>query len=173
VSWKGSAGRKGQRGRENSLPSKTSPRVLSQASPGLGYPSTKNVNCCVSCLSFQSFSAVKTHWEWERRAKRVRGMPAKGWGSPSGWSSLRREARGIPRDTPAFSTLLCPEADTLVFLQANPRRRVSPDNVGISGDSQGQTRSPLHDCYNGSCTNCVRWRREKSDSTHHRGISRK
>lgn len=76
----------------------------------------------------------------------------------------------FPR-TPAFSRLPCLEAATLVLLQANPHGRVSPDNVGISRDSQEQTHNPHYDYCYGSFKNYVRWRREKLDSIHRRGVS--
>lgn len=70
-----------------------------------------------------------------------------------------------------FSRLPCLEAATLVLLQANPRRRVSPDNVGISRDSQERTHNPLYNYYYSSFKNYLRWRREKLDFTHRREIS--
>lgn len=44
----------------------------SQASLGLGYPSRKNVYCCILCLYFQSYLTVKNYQEWEYQAV---GMP--------------------------------------------------------------------------------------------------
>lgn len=58
-------------------PKQDEPCAQSQASLELGYPSSKNLNCCILCLSFQSCLTVKNHQEWEPWAERACVMPEK------------------------------------------------------------------------------------------------
>lgn len=103
VSWKGSARRKGQRGWERLLPSKTSPAFRAKPPWGLAIRAGKMWTVAFRAFSFQSCLTVKKHQEWECQAERVCVMPEKGGGgSLLHQRSLWREARGFPQDTSVF-----------------------------------------------------------------------
>lgn len=149
-------------------PKQDKPCVQSQISLGLGYPSRGKKRS--ELLHFVLFLSKSRNSEKPLGV----GMPGrvslcctrKRKGGHLYQKSLWREAWGIPQDTSIFL-----ETDTLVLLQANPRCRVSPDNVGISRDSREQTDNPLYKYHSISFRTCVERRRKTQDSTHRRGFS--
>lgn len=169
VSWKGSVRRKGQRGWERLLPSKTSPAFRAKPPWGLAIRAGKMWTAAFCAFLF------KVAWQWKTIRSGNAGQNEPVLCQKRGGPCNTREAfegklAAFPR-IPAFSRLPCLEAATLVLLQANPLCRVSSDNVGISRDSQERTHNPLYDYYYSSFKNYIRWRREKLDSTHRREIS--